>query len=819
MKRLIILFALCIYILSVSAQTTVKGTLADSLTHAGEPYATIRIYKEGDDAKPAYMAVTDAEGSFAQEIKADGNYTIVFSSVGHNSVRRSFNISGQKEVDLGTVLTGDDTATLGAVEVVAQKPIVKMEADKMTYSVADDSDSKTMTVLDILRKVPMVTVDGQDNISVNGSSAFKIYVDGKPNPMFSKNASQIFKAMPASMVSSIEVITNPGAKYDAEGAGGILDIKMASSQSRGASQEQMNGYNGSLTAQAGNRQQGLTAFVAGQQGKFRYNADVSGNYIDNGNVSVDMFRKQNDGSMMNMSTTSKNKVKSLWGQFSVGYDIDPLSSVNASFGLSKFSVTNNSYPTTRFSNGVYGKGFEYKSFSKDNFNYLSANASVDYQRFFNADHSSSLTITYQFNNNPGDNDNETQMFTEGITQSIVDLTSRTSYGHTNTIDHTAQLDLVNKLSEHQTLNSGLKYSNRTGTSDSKFYRAGKYEDALSTDYSNRDQIGAVYAELDNHWTTISAKVGLRYEQTWQSVEFRKGHGSNFNKNYGNLVPSVTLSKTLGMGKSIGATYNMRISRPGITYLNPYVDRSRTAAITYGNTALTVEKSHNFGLVYNYYSPKLMMNANLKQTFTNGGIEQYSFFDGNTLNTTYGNIVDRRITSLNIFASWSMTNTTRVTFNGGASYHYLRSKTLDMKNDGLQTNGMLSVQQTLPKKWTASLILIANAKTYTLQGYNSGFNIGVVSLSKSLLNNKLSVSVNGITGLSKGGKIHIDQHATGKDFTTTTNISVPLTRITATITWKFGNTKKQFRKHESKVGNDYIEKKNANESIGTAGGRM
>lgn len=106
-------------------------------------------------------------------------------------MRRSFNISGQKEVDLGTVLTGDDTATLGAVEVVAQKPIVKMEADKMTYSVADDSDSKTMTVLDILRKVPMVTIDGQDNISVNGSSAFKIYVDGKPNPMFSKNASQI----------------------------------------------------------------------------------------------------------------------------------------------------------------------------------------------------------------------------------------------------------------------------------------------------------------------------------------------------------------------------------------------------------------------------------------------------------------------------------------------------------------------------------------------------------------------------------------------------------------------------------------------------
>ena len=134
---------------------------------------------------------------------------------------------------------------LNAVTVVASKPLVKMETDKMTYNVQQDADAKASTVLDMLRKVPMVTVDGQDNITVNGSSSFKVYVDGKPNPMFSANPSQIFKAMPATMVKNIEVITNPGAKYDAEGTGGVLNIVLnKQAVNGGGGSDLSNGYNG-----------------------------------------------------------------------------------------------------------------------------------------------------------------------------------------------------------------------------------------------------------------------------------------------------------------------------------------------------------------------------------------------------------------------------------------------------------------------------------------------------------------------------------------------------------------------------------------------
>ena len=97
----------------------------------------------------------------------------------------------------------------------------------------------------------MVTVDGQDNISVNGSSSFKVYVDGKPNVMFSSNPSMIFKNMPATAVKNIEVITNPGAKYDAEGAAGVLNIVM--NRTNPTAMESLNGYNGSVRASVGNR--------------------------------------------------------------------------------------------------------------------------------------------------------------------------------------------------------------------------------------------------------------------------------------------------------------------------------------------------------------------------------------------------------------------------------------------------------------------------------------------------------------------------------------------------------------------------------------
>lgn len=181
--------------------------------------------KKESPAKPLKMLVTDMQGQFQDKVSGKGSFVLTITSVGRQPIVREFSVAaGQKQVDFGTLYIADATNELGQVEVVAQKPLVKADIDKIEYSVQDDPDSETNSVLEMLRKVPLVTVDGEDNIKVNGSSSFKVYVNGKPNNMMSNNPTEVLKSMPANTIKHIEVITNPGPKYDAEGVGGILNI-------------------------------------------------------------------------------------------------------------------------------------------------------------------------------------------------------------------------------------------------------------------------------------------------------------------------------------------------------------------------------------------------------------------------------------------------------------------------------------------------------------------------------------------------------------------------------------------------------------------
>ena len=185
----------------------VRGVLKDSLTSEGEPYATIRITKKGNDEKVIKMGVTDKAGRFSLKTVATGDMTIAISSVGRKTVTRDFTVKPtDRSIDLGTLITSDGGNELQQVVITSQKPLVKADIDKIAYSIEDDPDSKSNTVLEMLRKVPLVTVDGEDNIKVNGKSSFKVYVNGKPNKMMSDNPTDVLKSLPANSVKSIEVI-------------------------------------------------------------------------------------------------------------------------------------------------------------------------------------------------------------------------------------------------------------------------------------------------------------------------------------------------------------------------------------------------------------------------------------------------------------------------------------------------------------------------------------------------------------------------------------------------------------------------------------
>ncbi len=817
-KTLFVIATLLIIAGNMMGQTTtVKGVLTDKSSGESEPFATVRVFNAGKTEKPVAMFLTDEEGHFSHEVKGKGKFDIVFSCIGKEDLKQTIELGGQDMLDMGTLYIMQNENLLKGVEIVAQKPLVKMEVDKMSYNVAEDEDSKSNTVLDMLRKVPMVTVDGQDNISVNGSSSFKVYVDGMPNPMFSSNPSMVFKSMPATAVKSIEVVTNPGAKYDAEGAAGVLNIVM-NRQTPMASQS-LNGYNGTIRAGVGTRQMSGGAFLSGQQGKLSYSANVMTSYNKPGTTTTEMEQTQDNGVQQLMTSTNDVKTPFTMGSLTLGYQLDPMSNINVTASLNSMSMKSTGTTTTIMGGSPYGNGFSYGSSTDMKNKNTSFSGSVDYQRFLNQEHTQSLALTYQLTYSPTTTEMTSNFDSSFLTsQSSFDLTDRYSENKDKTTNHIFQLDYTMPLGTGKTLSLGSKLQLHDATSDAKYYLKDVYDPSSSSDYEYSNKILAGYGEFAGNWSKLGAKAGLRYEQTWQDVEYHLGNGQDFSTNYSSLVPTASLQYNLSQGSNLGLSYNMRISRPGISYLNPYVDKTNPIALTYGNPDLDVEKAHNVTLVYNVFSSKLMMNLNLHHNFVDNAISQYSFYDAdNLLNTTYGNVVSSHQTGLNGYVNYLITKNTRLFFNGGLNYTDLRSNTLAQSNSGWTANIMGGVQQTLPWKLQLSAFAIASTKNYTLQGWSGGFNLVTASMSKTLLNDKLSLSISGMVGLNKGGKLNIESYNKGTNFTAHNNISVPIYGVTFTASYTFGNTQIMTRqKRQSRIQNDFIEQQSQSEMYNSIG---
>ena len=814
MKKFRFLFATAMMMMSstMMGQTTVKGVLMDEGLGEAEPFATIRVFKQGKTGKPVAMFLTDENGQFKHEVKGKGKFDIVFSSVGKEDLKMTVTLGQENPLNLDTLYIKENATMLKGVEIVAQKPLVKMEVDKMSYNVAEDEDSKSNTVLDMLRKVPMVTVDGQDNITVNGSSSFKVYVDGMPNAMFSSNPSMVFKSMPATAVKSIEVMTNPGAKYDAEGAAGVLNIVMNRQNPQAA--QSLNGYNGTIRATAGTKQLGASAFINGQQGKLSYSANVMTSYNKPGTTTTEMEQLQDNGASQILTSENNVKTPFTMGSLTLGYQIDSVSSLNLTAQVNSMNMKSNGTSTTTIDGNNYGKGFSYGSTTDMKNSRTSFNGSIDYQRFFNKEHTQSLGFTYQLSYSPA----TTKMTNNfGTTSNQIDLTDRYSENKDKTTSHIFQLDYTMPLGIGQTLSLGTKFQLHDASSDSKYYLKGIYDPSSSSDYEYKNSILAGYGEYAGNFGKFGLKAGLRYEYTWQDVEYHLGNGEDFKKNYGNLVPTASLQYTLSQGSNLGLTYNMRISRPGISYLNPYVDKTNPIALTYGNPELDVEKAHNLSLVYNMFTPKLMVNLNLHHNFVDNAISQYSFYDSdNLLNTTYGNVVKRHQTGLSGYVNYLLTKDTRIFLNGGLNYTDLRSDALNQKNSGWTFNAMVGLQQTLPWNLKLSAFAITSTKNYTLQGWSGGFNLLTGTLSKSLLKDKLTIGVQGILGLNSGGKLNIESESRGKDFTSHTNVKVPIYGVALTVSYTFGNSKMSSKQHVNRVQNDFIEQQSQGEVINNVG---
>ncbi len=800
---------------------TVKGVVADSTTHAGEPYATLAIALADSVDKPLKQAITDVNGRFSITATGAGRYQLIVRAVGRQQLQRTFTVDEKtRTIDLGTLPIQDSKNELEEVQVVAYKPLVKTDVDKITYSMEDDPDAKTNSVIEMLKKVPMVTVDGQDKVQVNGSSSFKIYVNGKPNNMMTKNPTEVLKGMPASSIKKIEVITDPGAKYDAEGVGGILNII-----TNGNGPE---GYNATFSAGASNHNVNAGVYATVKQGKLTMsvNYDCYPQFQPKFHSFEQSTITDDDGNETRRATEiGVQKQRSLWhgGSVDLSYEIDTLRLLSGAVGLDQFH-TNNNIPTSveaimpTTGNRLYG----YTSSLTNKYNEHSINANIDYQRSFSNVKDRLLTLSYRISTDPTTNDIYTTYSDRYADDDWANFINRFSNQHypkkQNTVEHTFQLDYTTPFAKHHTWDVGAKYIMRRNSADVDRYNIDNSGSEIfdlenSSHYRHRNDILAAYTDYAYKMNKWTIKAGVRYEHTLQKVNYLLGRGSDFHKDFDDVVPTVRLGYQINDASNITLSYNMRIYRPSVWYLDPYLNDREVQTISQGNPNLVSEKNHRVNLQYSNYGKKLNFNVSLKYRYTGNSIESVTTLvndrdiDGlsnptgqDVFYSTYANIGKTQYAALDLYAQYNPWKGMSITYNGQGGYGHI-SDGQSLRNHGWETSNNLHLQQKFAKTWTATLQLYASTPNITLQGKGTNYTQYSLTISKSFMDKRLNISVTAIN-LFKRYK-NWTETTIGDHFYTYTSNRATNYYVGIRASWRIGKLKESVKKADRSIENDDV----------------
>ena len=826
----------------VAPSFTIKGVLLDSLTQEGEPYATIRITKKGVPDKAVKMAVTGANGKFQEKLNVPaGDYAISISSIGKAPVVKDFTLKpSTKIIDLGTLYSSEANNELKGVEVVAQKPLVKVDVDKIEYNIEDDPDSKSNSILEMLRKVPLVTVDGEDNVQVNGSSSFKIHVNGKPNNMMSNNPKEVLKSMPANTIKYIEVITSPGAKYDAEGVGGILNIVTVGGG--------FEGYTATFRGNVSNNGAGAGTYAMVKQGKMTISVNYNYDYNNSPRSYSDNYRENyepgaRDEKFLESQSSSKSKGNFQHGNLEASYEIDTLRLLTAAFGMYGGSnESDNNGNTVMYRTNHEDVAYRYRTDSRNKNSWYSINGNIDYQRTSWKNKQRMLTLSYKINTQPQTDNSRNvylDIFPDEQKEELAERLRLENYhsdGKTNTMEQTFQVDYTTPIGKLHTIETGAKYIFRRNSSDNALYEAAggsdnyAYNEDRSSEYRHLNHILSAYAGYTLKYKDFSFKPGVRYEQTIQRVKYIVGPGEDFHTNYSDWVPSVSLGMKIGKTQNLRVGYNMRIWRPGIWNLNPYFNNQDPMSISQGNPDLKSEKSHAFDIAYSNFSAKFNINVSLRHSFGNNGIEMVSrlitnengeIFDDNpehmapngAMYSTYDNIGKNRDTGLSLYLNWNASPKTRIYVNGRGSYRDLKSEAQGLHNYGWNVSCHGGIQHTLPLKIRLSLNGGGSTPYISLQGKGSGYQYYSIGLNRSFLKDDrltLNLYCNNIFEKYRT----YNSHTKGDNFISKSSGKYPNRYVGFSISYRIGELKASVKKAARSINNDDVK---GGEGGGNAGG--
>ena len=624
--------------------------------------------------------------------------------------------------------------------------------------------------------------------------------------------------MPASSIKNIEVITDPGSKYDAEGVGGIINII--------TSKNAMQGYTGTVRANAST----LGSFGGGGYVSLKVgNLGLTANYGYNNRNSPwnDSHSEREtdedrlaEGRPTKLIEDGRSKYKGpfQYGYLEASYEIDTLNLISVganlfrgkSKNLSELDAVLNPLGDEFNSSPIYK--FHRNSVSEGTFG--STDLNVDYQ------HSTSkkdelLTVSYRFSQSPNDSESNTEL-SDVVNYYLSNEYPKWNINDASTIEHTGQIDYTTPLFNKQTLEAGVKYINRqnkSNTLEQIYNDSTKMWEDHSRDNSQFRHTQHIYSAYLGYLIRLNKfgiKAGVRAEGTSLKAEFARKPDMDFSTNYFDVVPNATLTYQIDMSTQIRLGYNMRIQRPGIWYLNPYINDVDPQNISQGNPNLDSEKSNNVNLNFSKFTQKFSINASLSYTFVNNPIERYSFtadfpvddprsqYNGAMWNT-YDNIGKKQQVGMFLYGNWSPTTWFRIYMNGGLDYTDLKAPTLDLKKDGVSGRVFAGTQFTLPKDFRINLNGGYFSPWIMLQGKQSPFYFAGLNVSKDFLKKKLSVSVGANNPFWKTMKMEMTTNGEGFRNVSTNWRSAREFRFS--VSYRFGTMKGQIKKVRRGISND------------------
>ncbi|MBD5203265.1 MAG: outer membrane beta-barrel protein [Bacteroidales bacterium] len=732
---------------TIASNYIVRGVVSDTLTREPNPGTLIRVYAENDTVLPTYTTLTDSTGRFEQQIDMAGRYTLRAEFAGSKSKDVSFEVGDKNQtVQLDTINISENAETLEEFVISATKPLIENDGATLTYNMTEDPMAQGNSLLEMLRKVPMVTVDAEENIKVKGKSNFKIYLNGREDPMLSGDPKTILKSMPASTIKKVEVITEPGAKYEAEGTEGILNIVTITKQN-------LEGVVGNLSGWVNKGSAGASAYARTKVRNVTGSVNVSYNHsilpswseytssetLENLLSFTDRKRETEGRGSTNFSYTG--------GGFNLSWEPDTLNLFTAQGNIGYNKNRSWNHQTMRGLNADDEEQWTLRRNYTTLWKGLWASAGASYQHTFGKE-GHYIVATYQYDFNKGDQ--SSLMNTNDITGLSELAPWRRNQGLDHTNMHTIQVDYVSPLGEHNILETGSKLVwRRVDNMSAPWYGATEESMTINQDESvslaQFRNIQAVYVSHTGKYGKFGTKAGVRYEHTETGLDYyTKGYDS-FSSTFNDIVPNAAFTFRFGGAQTLRLAYQMRISRPSVGQLNPYVNTMTVGDINYGNPNLDSERNNLVSLSYSNYGGKIGGSAQIGYSHTGNKIEFYTFSTGNLVNSTFGNIGKYE----NAFLSGDMQLTVipnlTLSLYGYLSYEHYFSNTemLKRKRNGWYWSYNVNADYRLPCKISISGYGGQGAKWFSLQQEGSGWYYYGLSVSRTFLkDDKLRVNIYG-----------------------------------------------------------------------------